>query len=303
MTDPEELNDCNEVPTNYPITRVHCLSNGLPGKSRPRQDEKGMSRAGYRWFGALCRLRRTVLTVFGIMTVVPSVVSAHGGEPGASGGIISAPLLIVGAAAIGTVFGLAAILVDTDREWSGAHNSVGGLIGIILVVLGLLFARAAIHHSWLLAAICLLGGGFCGFVLYRQSVRCSLTVIDEGPVLVVTMGILGHRLFEGLTLGVSVLVDSSFGLIGAAVITGHATLETVGLGGYISSRDHLVAATAVVAVQAAFLLGAGLAMYTSLAAPLWLESAVSGVVGGVLLIFGIREITTHLIIDEANINA
>lgn len=244
-----------------------------------------------------CRRRRlsaVLLTVLGSLTV-PVVTSAHVGPSAGEGVGVDPFFVVVAAATLGSVLGVGSLFFDrwVDRLPGGGavvarwHRAVGA----VLVVVGVTFSVEPLRHSPALAALCVTAGAVAAGVLSRRGpgdAHTARTWFGGGASLAV-LGVLGHRTFEGLALGVGIASGSTVGVVGAVAISGHAALESVGVGGSLASGNRLLGALAVLGTQAAFVTGAGVAVATAFGDVTALGAVLSGVVGGALLVVGTRQ--------------
>lgn len=235
-------------------------------------------------------LRRLGVGVAGTVAL-SATARAHGAGRGAlgSGDGAASFLIVLGLpACAGLVGGVVAVgSCGRSRSEPLARRS-GGAVGLLLVGIGgASLLAAATGHLWVSAA-----GGFVGGATAMWfDDGDAASEIGCGTHAELTLGaIIAHRLLEGVALGALYTTGAAIGLVAAAVLAGHATLETAAVGGlYAGTKRRVRVVGAVVLVQVGYLVGTAVGLEVAGEVPGSANTFVLAVVGGVLLLVGARE--------------
>jgi hypothetical protein len=102
--------------------------------------------------------------------------------------------------------------------------------------------------------------------------------------------IASHRAIEGSLLAALYLSNVALGVLGAVVLTVHATLETVAVASAYWSRTPQRAVGAVILVQLSFVGGAMLGRVTTVTLPEMIQQVTLAVVGVTLVVLGVSRV-------------
>lgn len=215
------------------------------------------------------------IAVAGLLAVSGSA-SAHGafdvGGPTASFTVVLGVPIVAG-----LVGGLLAVRGRRGAHDAGRTRRTGGL-AVLLIGLGLVFALSAAGDGLLLTVAGVAVGVTVAVWLMRSSHHPG-----EARHAHLTFGaVCVHRILEGLVLGALYSTGAVIGLLGAAVLAGHTTLETAAVGGLYAAR-RTRAAGAVVLVQVGFAGGAVAGLLLTWTLPTPVRVLGLALAGGLLL--------------------
>lgn len=243
-----------------------------------------------------------------VLSYPTGVASAH--LPQGSGGPISGPImglamLTVASVVVSLLCGFA--LVVLGRRWRHRSTSrLGVVFGALVFVSGGLAVSSAVLND-LVPAV---GGTLIGVFLVgplwslvsggeaisngsdetRSSGRCAHAALGA---------IVAHRTIEGLTVAAIYTAGSTVGVLGAVVLAGHATVETVAVGG-LHLADRTRAFLAMCLVQLGFVVGTVLGQVTTVSLPSTHRITMLALIGGVLLVVGGSETYVRLRSDPSS---
>lgn len=207
----------------------------------------------------------------------------HGGEPVAFAFVIGLPVL--------AGLGVGAVVV-TNRwgRWAhGVDHRAGVALGILLVALGVMLARAAVTESRQLGMA--IGAIGVLMALWMGSHEGTLGRVEPAEI---TLGAISvHRFVEGVALGA--LYDNGIvlGLVAAVVIAGHTAIESAAVGGlYNNLRYQAIGAVAL--IQIGYVVGALVGVGGTILVPQAVRIGSTAMAGGILLGIGLHE-TRHSI--------
>ncbi|MFD1586167.1 hypothetical protein ACFR9U_04175 [Halorientalis brevis] len=219
------------------------------------------------------------------MTRVPGVASGH--DPGTSsaqspvafGVVVSLSVLV------SFLVGLGVVTRRRARPAQTPSPSQPQWIVWLVVALGALGLVAAGVDRGRYAVV----GGVAGISLAWLVRNRALT--DCGPCADSTFGaILTHRTVEGVLVAGVYTADAGLGLAAVALLTGHAVVETVAVGGLYATASRGWGLVGVTAPQLGFATGAVVGTAgTDLLPPAASALLVAGI-GGVLLTSGLIEL-------------
>lgn len=221
------------------------------------------------------------------LLVFSTTASAHDGV-----GIAGPPLGFVAVVTLPALAGLlGGLVVLRSRHSVGRAATLRRrelVVGLLLVVLGGTFVFAALATGLTVTVV----GGIVGVgVAAVVASRGSTPDADSTGHAHLTLGaVCTHRVFEGVLVGALYSTGAAVGLFGAVVLAGHTALETAAVGGlYAGDGGRRRAPTAVVAVQAGYVLGALVGLGVTLSIPVGVRTITLAVAGGVLVAVGLGE--------------
>ena len=220
--------------------------------------------------------------------VVPATVSAHG-EIG-HGGVPVAFLIVVGLPVIaGVLGGGIAIKFGSRRLPNTSRRRTRIVFGLLLIALAGTFAISALAQSPLL---CIAGGIFGALTTVRIVRREGTERRGHRHRADLTFGgICAHRILEGVVLGALFTASAFFGVVGVVVVASHAALETAVVGG-VYHPHRVLAFGAITLIQVGYTVGVLVGVVAGASVPVSVQTALLGLVAGVLLIVGVSELKT-----------
>lgn len=240
---------------------------------------------------------RRPLSVFRSAIVGVAVLSCSAGParahvPGDAGGsVVGLAAIVVASVVVSLLGGFALVVADGQRYRS--VPSLGVAFGTVLVVSGGLTVSAAALDDPTTAV----AGALAGMLVVRSFSTGSPDDTRRGGdgtygrdrhAGAALGAVVAHRTIEGLTVAAVYTTGSAIGLLGAVVLAGHATIETIAVGGlYLGDRTRVLGATCL--VQFGFVVGAVAGQATTVPLLPAHRIAVLAAVGGVLLVVGGRE--------------
>lgn len=249
--------------------------------------------------------RRALVSVFPIATVglvflscSADIARAH--VPGDSGGPVVGLAAIVAASVVVSLLGGFALAVAEGRRGHRSAPYLGVAFGALLTISGGLAVSAAAFDDLAVAAVGALTGAFLvrsfsahagsGGVIRHSGDETRGSDRHAGAAL---GAVVVHRAIEGLTVAAVYTAGSAIGVLGAVVLAGHATAETVAVGGlYLGDRVRVLGAVCL--VQIGFVVGAVVGQVTTVPFLPAHRFVLLAVVGGVLLVVGGSETYARL---------
>lgn len=207
---------------------------------------------------------------------------AHGGPPIALTVVLWVPVVA------GLVGGVLAVRYHARATSVAARRRTARWLGLLLVALGGTAVIAALAEQLLLGA----AGACAGLATARWFAgRHDAVRPASGHHADLAFGVVCvHRFLEGVALGTLYAASAAVGAVGAAVVAGHAALETAAVAG-LYAHDRLRGIAAAVLVQVGYPLGAIAGIGVGAAIPAPVRVAAIGLVGGVLIVAGVGELT------------
>lgn len=223
----------------------------------------------------------TVAVLASLAPELVTPVAGHGGSAmGTLGVALDPAVAVVAVTSVGLVAGLLAAGGRTPTT-GGRLGAIDRAVGPLLVGLGGLALLVGLSHGVARAAGGLLLGGVAGVAVTKWGTCGYRTGVAVGAIGV-------HRSIEGVALGTLVVADAAIGAVAVVIVTGHAIVECLAVGGS-ATLEWSRAVGAVLGIQIAFLAGAGLSLF-GLAGPSVTPTAlVTAGVGIVLLVVGLAE--------------
>jgi len=217
------------------------------------------------------------------VTRVPAVASGH--DPGVSTteSAVAFGVVVFLSVLVSFLVGLA--VVTRRQAPSSQTPSQPQWIVVLVVALGILGLAAAGLERGRYAIV----GGIAGVSLAWLVRNRALT--DCGPCADTTFGaILAHRTVEGVLVAGVYTADAGLGFAAVVLLTGHAVVETVAVGGLYATAGRGWGLVGVTAPQLGFATGAFVGTVgTNLLPPTASALLVAGI-GGVLLTSGLIEL-------------
>jgi hypothetical protein len=230
----------------------------------------------------LLRLAVAVALARGIV----GTAGAHGGAVAADGHLVGLTAVVALTVGVAVVAGLAAAV----RGQRVGGRWLTALVGPLLVVLGGTAALSAAETDVVVAGGCLAAGAVLAWAMVRHAgdgdvhETCANTTLGA---------VTAHRAVEGVALAVVYATGSAVGLLGAAVLAGHATVETAAVGCLFGVTSRSRAALAVGVVQVGFLAGTAAGIAAIAGVPSTVGTGTLALVGGVLFVVGGVEMARH----------
>lgn len=235
--------------------------------------------------------RATAVAALWVLSTWPAVVGAHGTEAGAQGQASTVPF----AAAIG-VSTVLSVTIGLGAAWyyrsrlaadSGHGSGPRVEVTVLLVVLGVVALLSAVTQQ---PAVAVAGAALGGSIAWVD--RTGGVSAHGGCADAAFGAILLHRTVEGVLVAGVYAASAAFGLIGLALLTGHAVGETVAIAGLYAAVGRGWVIASVVAIHLGFLVGSLTGYYVTglLSAPV--ETIVLAGVGAVLLVAGATEVAS-----------
>lgn len=239
-----------------------------------------------RWGGSRLLVRLGVGTTGLIPASEPAVAHGafeFGGSPVAFSIVIGFPIVV------GLGCGVLAAWHWRGERIVSADHVAGDTLGVLLVLLGVVFAVTAVTDRLAIGiAGCVLGG-----VVSQWAIR-SDGPVKAGRHIDLAVGAISiHRLLEGLAVGALYTSGTAIGLVGAAVVAGHTTLETAAVGG-LYGRYRLNAVGAVAIVLAGYGIGGLIGFGVADTLPASLQTITVALTAGVLIGIGVDEISSPM---------
>lgn len=230
-----------------------------------------------------------LLTLLVALFAWPVVGSAH--DAAGDAGTHALPVPFVAAigfsALISVAIGLYAVARwQPNRTVERGHDLLTPTgVPIVVMVLGLVALASSVVQLWALAVV----GGTVGGVIAWSS-RAHGVSPHDGCADAALGAILVHRATEGAIIASVYAASAALGLVGLAVLTGHAIAETVAVGGLYAPISRGWGTASVIVTQLSFLAGAlfGNFLVTGLSTAIVVILLAS--VGGILFVTGVTEL-------------
>lgn len=213
----------------------------------------------------------------------------------------------------------------------------GGAVAFVVVLAlpilaGLIGGVAALHYrslrapedigpGWSLAISILISGlgaaslltaveGHLGLSIIGGTIGAAVTLwlagneaIDQtdcGNHAELTAGAIStHRVLEGVVLGTLYSTGAAVGVLGAGILAGHAALETAAVGGlYATVPRRTQVVGAILIVQVSYIAGGVAGVGLAATVPASIHTLVLAIVGGALLLVGMKEVEYTILVDE-----
>ncbi|GAB3669789.1 hypothetical protein [Halopiger thermotolerans] len=224
-------------------------------------------------------------TLLGALFAWPVVASAHGTAGDAGAHALPVPFVVaVGfSALVSAAIGLYAVV-----RWGPTRTVERGhglLTPIVVIAVGLVALASAGTQLWALTVV----GGVVGGAIAWTS-RARGVSPHDGCADAAFGAILVHRATEGAIIASVYGASAALGLVGLAILTGHAIAETVAVGALYAPVSRGWGTASVIVTQLGFIAGAlfGSSLVSSLSTAS--AAAVLASVGGILLVTGVTEL-------------
>lgn len=264
--------------TGHRVTETSRVGSQTPADAAERSVTRSI---GGHWIGRLGVGSCGLLASSGTASAHGGV--GHGGPPVAIPAVLWVPIVT------GLLGGVVAVRYRARSTTVTERRRTSRVLALLLIVLAGIFAATALTSGPLLGAV----GGCIGALATLWIVeRDRGKPRGRGHHADLTLGgVCAHRFLEGVALGALYVASAAIGVIGVAVIAGHAALETAAIGGlYAPSRLRAFAAIAL--VQIGYPVGALAGIGVGASIPASVQVAMIGLVAGVLLVAGVVE-TNH----------
>ena len=247
----------------------------IPPRGSRRADERR---------AALNRLPIALGSAVCFIGVAAVPTRAHG-LGGGGHGSVPLPVVVFLPVLAGIAGGILAVR-GRLRSPAGARGPISGrLLGVLVLALSGTLVGAAVSADPGLGSGSVLGGVGALWLAARVVDRGALDALSAGLTLT---GICAHRVLEGLAIAALYTTGTAVGTLGALVVSGHTALETALVGGLPAlSRRRALAGAGL--VQLGYVSGAGIGLALGAAIPPAVRTACLGLLGGGLLVLGVRE--------------
>lgn len=217
--------------------------------------------------------------------VVPATVSAHG-EVGHGGASVAFPVVVGAPVVAGVLGGVITIKSGSHLLPNTSSQRMRIGFGLLLIALAGTFAISALARSPLLCIVC---GSVGALTTVWVDRREKSNQRQYGHHADLTLGgVCVHRVLEGVILGALSITSALIGVVGVVVVASHAALETAVVGG-LYHPHRLQAFGAITLIQFGYIVGALVGVVAGASVPVSVQTALLGLLAGILLIVGIGE--------------
>lgn len=222
----------------------------------------------------------------------PVVVSAHDTAGDAGTHALSVPFVVVigFSALVSVAVGFYAVARwQPNRIVERGHGLLTPIgVPIAVTVLGLIALASSVTQLWTLTVVGGIGGGAIAWISRAHGISPHDGCADAafGAILV-------HRATEGAIIASVYAASAALGLVGLAILTGHAIAETIVVGGLYAPVSRSWGTASVIVTQLSFIAGALFGNFLVSALSMAIVAILLASVGGILFVAGMTELLGH----------